>query len=107
MDSLHHRQIKKFSIDGIISSDHLIERLRGEYIKLLLLEMKLSGYARRIDIDPDFTISYNHIKNYYEFELTMYGVHVGKKKAEWIHGIDGTTIYTQQIKSKEYSQDQA
>lgn len=107
MHFLHHKQIKKFSIDGIISSDELIGRLQTEYINLLILEMKFSGYARRLDIDPDFTIRYNHDKNYYEFELTMYGVHVGKKKAEWIHGIDGTTVYTHQIKSKEYSQDQA
>ena len=108
MQSFHHKPIKNFYLDGIIQNDALIGRLKNEYIRLIKIEMKLSGYSPRLDIDPDFTISYNHTKNYYEFQLTMYGVYVGKKKAQWITGIDATKgIATHKSKSKESLQDQA
>jgi hypothetical protein len=70
--------------------------------------MKLSGYVPRVDINPDFTLNYNQQKQYFEFELSIYGVYVGKKKSEWITGIDETkAIYTAQNKSKEFSREQA
>lgn len=106
MENIHHRPIKAFYLDGMIYDDSAISRLRLEYIRLLSLEMKLSGYVPRLDIDPDFTIQYNHNKKYYEFQITMYGTYIGKKQAQWITGIDGTVMYTHQNKSKEYSQDQ-
>jgi hypothetical protein len=69
--------------------------------------MKLSGYAPRLDIEPDFTIDYNERKRSFIFELTLYGIYVGKRKSEWISGIDGTkAIYIQKSKSKESLQDQ-
>ena len=108
MENLHHKPIKHFYLDGIIQDDSALVRLKQEYIRLLKLEMKLSGYAPRLDIDPDFTIRYNHKKQYYEFEITMYGTYVGKNKAQWTTGIDGTTVIsTQKNKFREYSQDQA
>ena len=107
MQYLHHKSIKKFSLDGSIHDDSALARLRGEYIRLLSIEMELSGYAKRLDIDPDFTIRYNENNNTYDFVLTMYGVYVGKNKSQWITGIDGTTvIYTQKSKSNEFSQEQ-
>ncbi len=66
--------------------------------------MRLSGYVPRLDINPDFTIYYNEEKEYFEFILSMYGVHVGKKKSEWIIGVDETRmVYTQKSKSNEFS----
>jgi hypothetical protein len=107
MQNLHHRSIKKFGLDGVIHEDIAVGRLKDEYIRLLTLEMQLSGYAKRLDIDPDFTISYNEHNDTYSFILTMYGVYVGKNKSQWISGIDGTTIiFTQKSKSKEFSQEQ-
>ncbi len=70
--------------------------------------MKLNGYARRLDIDPNFTIYYNHDKDYYEFILSVYGTYLGRRQVEWIDGIDGTALVpTQKSKSNELSQDQA
>jgi hypothetical protein len=107
MANFHHKQIKKFSLDGQIHDDSAIPRLRIEYIRLLTTEMKISGYVPRLDIDPDFTISYNQKTEYFEFNLTIYGVYAGKKKSEWIIGVDGTTpIYTQKSKLSEFSQEQ-
>jgi hypothetical protein len=108
MDNLHHKPIRRFHLDGNIHDDSAIARLRFEYQQLLITEMKLSGYVPRIDINPDFTLNYNQQKQYFEFELSIYGVYVGKKKSEWITGIDETkAIYTAQNKSKEFSREQA
>jgi hypothetical protein len=105
-DSYHHKTIKRFYLDGIIYDDSMIGRLKDEYIRLLISEMKLSGYVPRIDLDPDFTIGYNEIKNFFEFELSIQAVYAGKRKSEWIAGIDGTTpIFIPQSKSNESLQD--
>ena len=108
MEYLHHRPIKTFRLDGIIKDDSAIGRLRVEVAKLKIEEMREEGYVPRLDIDPNFTIQYNHTKDYYEFTLTVYGTYTGKKKAQCIQGIDGTTLVpTLKNKSKELSQGQA
>ena len=105
MAGYHHKSIKKFNLDGIIHDESGIGRLREEYTRLLLAEMRLSGYVPRLDIDTDFTIDYNENKQYFEFEISIYGIYTGRKQSEWISGIDGTkAIPTQKNKSKEYSQ---
>ena len=107
MDTLHHKPIKRFNLKGSIYDDSAIVRLREEYGKLLITEMKLSGYVPRLDINQDFTIEYNQEKNYFEFELTLYGVYVGKKKSEWILGIDETRVLlTPQNRLNVFSQEQ-
>jgi hypothetical protein len=107
MKSFHHKPIKKFGFEGIIYDDSAIVRLRDEYTNLIYTQMKLSGYVPRLDINQDFTIEYNDKAKHFEFILSIYGTYVGKKKSEWITGIDGNTvIYTQQSKSKEFLQEQ-
>jgi hypothetical protein len=104
--SYHHKPIKRFYLDGIIHDDSMIGRLKNEYIRLLTTEMKLSGYVPRLDLDPDFTIRYNEIKNFFEFELSVQAVYAGKRKSEWISGIDGTNpIFIPQTKSVESLRD--
>jgi hypothetical protein len=108
MLNIHHKPIKRFSLKGIIYDDSAIVRLRNEYSRLLSLEMKISGYVPRLDIAEDFTIGYNEGKQYFEFKLTIYGVYVGKKKSEWVIGVDQTRVVaTQKSKSSELSQEQA
>lgn len=69
--------------------------------------MRIAGYVPRLDIDPDFTIGYNEIKEYFEFKLSLHGTYIGKKQSEWITGIDGTrVVYTQQNRSKGSLQEQ-
>ena len=100
MENLHHKAIKKFSLDGNIHDDSAIWRLKNEYLRLLTMEMRLSGYVPRLDMIPDFTVDYIEEKQYFTFKLSMYGVYVGKKKSEWILGIDGQrVVYTQTSRS--------
>jgi hypothetical protein len=104
MESFHHKPLKKFGIDGIIHDDSAIWRLKIEYVNLITSEMRILGYVPRLDINTDFTVQYNHTKKYFEFKLSVYGVYVGKRKSEWITGIDETrVIYTQKSKSDESS----
>ncbi len=107
MGNIHHKPIRHFFLDGQIHDDAAIGRLKTEYIRLVTAEMRLSGYVPRLDIDPDFTIEFNNITEYFTFRLSMYGTYVGRRKSEWITGIDGTTTYIRQNKSSEYSQGQA
>lgn len=108
MSKFHHKPIKRFSIKGNIFDDSAVMRLRAEYRRLLSIEMMVSGYATRLDIPEDFTIEYNNKYNYFEFELSIYGIYVGKRQSEWIIGVDGTTpIYTEKNRSKEFSREQA
>jgi hypothetical protein len=107
MSSFHHKPIKRFYLDGSIHDEAAIGRLKIEYIKLLTSEMKLAGYVVRLDIDPDFTISYNEKQQQFEFQLSLHGIYTGKKQSEWITGIDGAkAIYTHQSKSSEFLQEQ-
>lgn len=107
MANYHHKPIKKFNLSGVIYDESAIGRLRQEYVRLIESEMRLSGYVPRLDIDIDFTIDYNEKKKYFEFEITVHGIHTGRKQSEWIVGVDGSkAIYTQKNKSKEFSQEQ-
>lgn len=107
MKSFHHRNIKRFDLDGNIYDDAIIGRLKDEYVRLLTSQMRLAGYVPRLDIDPDFTIEYNQITEYFEFKLSTYGIYVGKKQSECILGIDGIkALYIQQSKSSVSSQAQ-
>ena len=107
MANYHHKPIKKFNLSGVIYDESAIGRLRQEYTRLIESEMRLSGYVPRIDIDIDFTIDYNEKKKYFEFEITVHGIHTGRKQSEWIAGIDvSTPIFIQKSKSKEFSREQ-
>ena len=107
MVNLHHKPIKRFGLNGNIHDDSAFARLKSEYIRLLMSEMRLTGYVPRIDINPDFTLSYNEQRQYFEFELSIYGVYVGKKKSEWISGVDeAKPIFIQQNKLTEFSKEQ-
>jgi len=103
--SFHHKSIKKFSIEGEILDDSLIARLKDEYSRLLISQMKIANHVPRIDIEPDITIKYNNKRKVFTFKITIYGVNVGRENIECIQAVDKTVpIYIQKSKSKELSQ---
>ena len=98
-----HKRIKRFSLEGQIHDDRFIPRMKQEYVRLLADSMRDEGYVVRLDIEPDWSLSYTG--NYYEFILSVYGSYIGKKNASCIEGLDkNRPIYTQQSKSGESSQ---
>lgn len=98
-----HKSIKRFSLEGEIYDDSHIVRLKDQYITMITTSMKADGYVPRYDIDTDWTISYNG--KTFNFKISVYGVYVGKKKAECLEGIDKNREIlipsTQKIKSEE------
>ena len=100
MNNFIHKSIKHFYLDGQIYDDAFIPRLKNEYINILNTQMRILGYAPRIDIDPQFTTEYNG--KYYNFKLSVYGTFVGKRNAQWIQALDGIRpIYIQENKLNE------
>lgn len=101
--SYHHKRIKRFGLYGVIHDEAKIGRLKDQYIFMIVTSMKSQGYVPRFDIDPDFTVSYNG--RAFDFELSIYGVFVGRKKAECIEGLMAAKpiIITQQNKLEEFS----
>lgn len=97
-----HKRIKRFELTGQILDDCMIAKMKEEYIRMLSESMRYSGYVQRIDIDPDWTISYTG--NHYEFTLSVYGSYIGKKNATCIEALDkNRPIYTPQSKSGQSS----
>lgn len=101
----HHKPIKKFSVEGEILDDSLIARMKDEYTRLLISQMKISNHVPRVDIEPDITIKYNTDKKRFTFKITIYGVNVGKENIKCIEAVDKSVpIYIQTNKLKELSQ---
>lgn len=74
-------------------------RLRHQYEKTLIHEMRDSGYVQVLDIDPAFSVSYNSEHNNWFFMLTMHGVYVGKVKAWQIEGCSNGRMLPRSIQS--------
>ena len=101
--AVSHKNIKRFQIDGEIYDEAAIPRIKEQYIDLLKFMMKHKGYVIRYDIDPDFTVEYTG--KGFKFLLSIYGVFVGKRKAQCLSGIDknkAISLPTQKSKSSEY-----
>jgi len=100
-----HKSIKRFGLVGEIYDESHIVRLKDQYEFMVVSAMKELGYVPRFDVDIDFTVSYNG--KTFDFEMSVYGVYVGKAKAKCISGIDKNTAIelptTQKIKSSEAS----
>ena len=63
------------------------------YERTLLQQMRDRGYVPILDLEPQFSIKYNEKKDTYSFNLEMFGVYVGKKKAQEIEGFSGQQFY--------------
>ena len=81
-----HKNIKKFNIDGEIYDEAAIPNIKEQYINILKTIMQGKGYVIRYDIDPDFTVQYNG--KTFNFLLSVYGVFIGKRKAQCVSGVD-------------------
>lgn len=85
-----HRDIKRFSMDGEIADDSAIPRLRDEYERLIISEMREDGYIRLLDHGPIFSTHYNEETNTYTFVITVFGTYVGKRQSLELEGMTGT-----------------
>ncbi len=84
-------------MEGTLYDEADVDRLKREYLALIVLRMKADGFAVRTDIDPDFTVFYIGPRDGFSFKLSVYGVYVGKRKAQQIDRLYG---YKAQYTSK-------
>lgn len=87
------RSIKSFLISGVIKDDSKIGKARELHERTLLQDMRLRGYVPVLDLESQFSIKYNQSKDNYSFFLEMFGVYVGKKKAQEIEGFSGQQFF--------------
>ena len=87
------RNIKSFLISGVIKDDAGIGKAREMYERLLLQDMRMKGYVPVLDLEPQFSIKYNQEKDNYSFFLEMFGVYLGRKKAQEIEGFSGQQFF--------------
>lgn len=85
-----HRPIKKFTIDGMLADDADFIRMRVQWEQLLIVDMRDGGYVPVLGLGPLWSTSYDQDKEQYLFELTIYGISVGRKKSLQIEGMDLT-----------------
>lgn len=86
------RHIREFGFDGIIADDSIIAIEKTKYRRVIEDQMRTSGYVPVLDLDEQFFLSYNLDKDTYNFEFYIYGIYVGKKKAQKIIGFSGQTF---------------
>ena len=95
-----HKRIKRFELIGVIADDSFILRMKEHYIRLISQSMRDEGYVQRIDIEPDWSLSYED--NHYNFILSVYGSYIGKREAACIDGLDkNRPLYIQPNKLNE------
>ncbi len=79
-------------MQGQIHDDAAIPRLRLEYERLIESDMREQGYVPILDLDIQFSLLYDEPQDLYEFDIVVYGVYVGKKKAHLYEGFSGQSL---------------
>lgn len=90
MSFVGHRKIREFHIDGLIEDDSAIPKIRERYENILIDIIRSKGYVPHLDIDPAFSLEYDEEK--YKFLLTIYGVYVGRSKAQCYLAVSGNNL---------------
>ena len=58
--------------------------------------MREQGYVPILDLDIQFSLLYDEEQDLYEFDIVVYGVYVGKKKAHLYEGFSGQSLVPKQ-----------
>lgn len=96
-----HDDINKFSLDGEIKDSGNIVEQRERLVNFLETQMRDEGIVPALDLEPQFTLDYNSETEGYNFQLTVYGIEVGKEEAWQVAGVmSGKPIakYTHPVK---------
>lgn len=91
-----NKKLKSFGVKGQIHDDAAIPRLRIEYQRLIESDMREQGYVPILDLDVQFSLLYDEPNDLYEFDIVVYGVYVGKKKAHLYEGFSGQSLIPKQ-----------
>lgn len=94
-------------MEGEVGDDADFPRLREQYEKIIIDDMREAGYVPVLGLGPFWATVYNKEKNKYQFVLSVHGYRVGRRLALTTEGIteDGKAIprSTQKAKSSQSS----
>lgn len=79
-------------MQGQIHDDSAIPRLRKQYEHMIEDDMRIQGYVPILDLDIQFSLEYDESADIYNFDIVLYGIYVGKKKAFLYEGFSGQTL---------------
>lgn len=77
-----HEEIIRYSLDGEIT-DANMESHKNQLVQFLEVQMREEGVVPSLDLDPGFTLEYDHTREVMKFELSVYGIYIGEKGDLW------------------------
>lgn len=83
----------------MIEDDSVIPQIRERYESILIDMMRSNGYVPHLDVDPAFSLEYNNEK--YKFLLTIYGVYIGRARAQCYLAVSGNNLIPMNITHKD------
>lgn len=81
-------KIKEIVLTGTYKDDKDILKIKDQYQSLLEDKMRAAGRVPVLNINPLWRTSWDNDKEHYDFEITMFGVYIGKRKAQEVIGWD-------------------
>lgn len=85
-----HKPVKTFSESGLIKDDKDFIRLRAEFERIAIQNMKEQGCLPIYELGTHWSTWRDHENDRYEFKLTVYAWYAGRKKAQeydfWCEG---------------------
>lgn len=83
-----HDDIIRYSMSGEITDANL-ESHKAQLVSFVETQMRDDGVVPSLDLDPAFTLDYDHERDVYKFVLSVYGIYVGTGGDLW--GTAGVT----------------
>ena len=96
---MRHKNIRKFSIDGVLGQDSDIPRIRAQYESLLVHDLRGSGYVPVLDLDTQWSTEYDVGSDTWIFTLSIYGIYLGKKRSYQWEGFSGNKLIPKNTQS--------
>ena len=94
--NIMNKKLKSFGMQGQIHDDSAIPRLRSQYENLIEDDMRSQGYVPILDLDIQFSLSYDEASDTYDFDIVVYGVYLGRKKSYLYEGFSGQNLVPRQ-----------
>lgn len=83
-----HDEIKRFSLDGQISEANVVQT-KERMINMVEGMMREYGFVPALDMEPQFTLSYDAEEERFDFSLSVYGIRIEESQVWQVAGIMG------------------
>ena len=94
-----HDEIIRYSMSGQIPDANVV-KAKERMTKFLEAQMKDNGCTPVLDLLPQFTLNYDAESETFGFELSVYGVFVGRQAWQQDGMMNGATIMNSTLRPK-------